>query len=436
LGGASSSVRRGGCLAGGTASVAVRGTTGLAIANDSLLRITLDLCGWGLLLYPARAERSGVVLVMRQTREGSMLASLRRVLSDETPGLRSRVIGIYALLLSVNVVLWAVALVTSLRYPVMLALAASAYALGLRHAVDADHIAAIDNVTRRLMHEKKKPVAIGLFFSLGHSTVVFVVAVLVGLGAAFIRGGISNQRSPLETTAGLIGTGVSAFFLLAMAAINLVILVQIVQAFRGITRGGAYSEDDVDQMLNQRGFFARIFRGLFRTIDRSWKMYPVGVLFGLGFDTATEIGLFVLAGSVGTLHVAVYATFLLPLLFAAGMTLADTTDGVTMLGAYGWAFVKPIRKLFYNMTITLISVLVALVIGALETLSIIAARLNLGGPFWAFVGTATSGANFGWFGAGIIGVFITSWLISTIIYRLNRYDDIEVIRYEQPAEAR
>jgi nickel/cobalt transporter (NiCoT) family protein len=365
-----------------------------------------------------------------------MLASLRRVLSDDTPGLRARVIGIYVLLLCVNVALWTLALVTSMSFPVTLALAASAYTLGLRHALDADHIAAIDNVTRRMMHEQKKPVAIGLFFSLGHSTVVFVVAVLVGLGAAYIRGSISNQQSPLETTAGLIGTGVSAFFLLAMAAINLVILVQIVRAFRGMTRGGSYSEDDVDQMLNQRGFFARIFRGLFRTIDHSWKMYPVGILFGLGFDTATEIGLFVLAGSIGTLHVPSYTAFLLPLLFTAGMTLADTTDGVTMLGAYGWAFVKPIRKLFYNMTITLISVLVALVIGALETLSIIATRLSLAGPFWAFVSTATSGANFGWIGAGIIGVFIASWLISTVIYRLNKYDEIELTRYDRPAEAR
>jgi high-affinity nickel-transport protein len=357
-----------------------------------------------------------------------MLTSLRRVLSDDTPGLRTRVIGIYALLLGVNVVLWAIALLTSLQYPVFLALGASAYTLGLRHAVDADHIAAIDNVTRKLMQEKKKPVAIGLFFSLGHSTVVFVIAVLVGLGAAFIRSGISTARSPLESTAGLIGTSVSAFFLFAMAIINIVILVQIVQAFRQLTNGGVYSEDDIDAMLNQRGFFARIFRGLFRTIDRSWKMYPVGFLFGLGFDTATEIGLFVLAGSVGTFHVPAYSAFLLPLLFTAGMTLADTTDGVTMLGAYGWAFVKPVRKLFYNMTITLISVLVALIIGSLETLSIIAGQLNLSGPLWDFVGSASGGSNFGWIGAGIIGVFIASWLISTVIYRINRYDDLEVVR--------
>jgi high-affinity nickel-transport protein len=356
-----------------------------------------------------------------------MIATFRRVLSDETPGLRFKILGVYALLLSVNVTLWVIALATSLQFPVFLPLAASAYALGLRHAVDADHIAAIDNVTRKLMQEKKKPVGVGLFFSLGHSTVVFVIAVLVGLGASAIRSGISDKSSGLETTAGLIGTSVSAFFLFAMAIINIVILVQIVGAFRHITRGGAYSEEDIDNYLNKRGFFARIFRGLFKSIDKSWKMYPVGFLFGLGFDTATEIGLFVLAGTIGTFHVPFYSAFLLPLLFTAGMTLADTTDGVTMLGAYGWAFVKPIRKLFYNMTITMISVLVALIIGSLETLSIIGGQLNLSGPFWDFIGGVTGGSNFGWIGAGIITVFILSWIISTVIYRVNRYDDIEVI---------
>jgi high-affinity nickel-transport protein len=202
------------------------------------------------------------------------------------------------------------------------------------------------------------------------------------------------------------------------------------QAFRGATRGGVYDEAEVDAYLNQRGFFARIFRGLFKTVDKSWKMYPVGFLFGLGFDTATEIGLFVLAGSVGTLHVPVYTAVLLPLLFTAGMSIADTTDGVMMLGAYGWAFVKPIRKLFYNMTITLISVLVALIIGGFEVLSILASQFNLTGGLWDFVGNI--GNNSGWVGAGIIGVFVLSWLLSTAIYRVNRYDEIEVTRAVPP----
>jgi nickel/cobalt transporter (NiCoT) family protein len=185
-----------------------------------------------------------------------MFASLRRVLNDSTPGVRSKVIGIYTLLLSANGILWLITLLTAIHYPVILALAFPAYTLGLRHAFDADHIAAIDNVTRKLMQEKKRPVAVGLFFSLGHSTVVFIIAVLVGVGASFIRQGISNQNSPLENTGGLIGTSVSAFFLLAMAVINIVILVQIVGAFRSVTSGATYSEEDIDAMLNQRGFFA------------------------------------------------------------------------------------------------------------------------------------------------------------------------------------
>src|SRR5262249_14951242 len=216
-----------------------------------------------------------------------MLATFRRVMSDETPGLRSKVIGVYAILLTINVVLWVFALVTSLQFPEFLALGVTAYLLGLRHAVDADHIAAIDNVTRKLMQEKKRPVGVGLFFSLGHSTVVFLLAVLVGLGANFLRSGIQGNNTSLQRAAGLIGTNDSGFFLLAMAPMNLVILAQLGRAFRSVTRGNAYSEEDIDAYLNQRGFFARIFRGVFKTVDKSWKMYPVGFLFGLGFDTAT-----------------------------------------------------------------------------------------------------------------------------------------------------
>jgi high-affinity nickel-transport protein len=363
--------------------------------------------------------------------EGAMFASLRRVFSDDTPGIRSKVIGLYVLLITINLLLWGAALSTSLQYPALLALAVAAYALGLRHAVDADHIAAIDNVTRKLTQEKKKPVGVGFFFSLGHSTVVLIIAVLVGLGASYISNGINDQNSSLETTAGLIGASVSAFFLFAMAIINIVILAQIVQAFRHVARGGAYDEADIDDYLNKRGFFARLFRGLFKSIDASWKMYPVGFLFGLGFDTATEIGLFVLAGTVGSLHLPLYAAFLLPLLFTAGMCLADTTDGVMMLGAYGWAFVKPIRKLFYNMSITLISVLVAFVIGSIEVLGIIGGQFNLAGPFWDLVGAV--GNNSGAVGVGVIAIFILSWVISALIYRINRYDEIEIIPASPPS---
>jgi len=355
-----------------------------------------------------------------------MFANFRRVLSDTTPGLRPKVIGIYSFLLTLNVAMWALTILASFKYTLLLPVAAAAYGFGLRHAVDADHISAIDNVTRKLMQEKKKPVAVGFFFSLGHSTVVFIMAALIAAGSAFISSNLANDNSPLKTYGGLIGTGVSAFFLFAIAIINLIILAQIFRAFRSVTRGNSYCEEDVDDYLNKRGFFARIFRPLFKTIDTSWKMYPVGILFGLGFDTATEIALLASAGAFASQHVPFYVVLLLPLLFTAGMSLADTTDGVLMLGAYGWAFVKPIRKLFYNMSITLISVLVALVVGALETLSIISNQLNLSGVFWNFVGDLNN--NFGTVGAAIILIMLISWGISTLVYRVKKYDDLEVIR--------
>ena len=358
-----------------------------------------------------------------------MFANLRRVLSDSTPGLRQKVIGVYALLISVNVIMWALTLVAAISYPALLPLAVTAYGFGLRHAVDADHISAIDNVTRKLMQERKKPVAVGFFFSLGHSTVVFLLATLVALGSAFITNSLSSDNSRLKQVGGLIGTSVSAAFLFLIAIMNLVILVEIVRTVRKVTRGGVYDEREIDAYLNQRGFFARIFRGLFTSIDTSWKMYPLGFLFGLGFDTATEVGLLALSGTFAAQRVPFYVIVLLPLLFTAGMSLADTTDGVMMLGAYGWAFVKPIRKLFYNMSITLISVLVALLVGTIEVLQILGDKLNLSGGIWGFLGTL----DFGAMGFGIIGIFVLSWGISTIVYRVNRYDEMEAARPPHPS---
>lgn len=353
-----------------------------------------------------------------------MLAHIRRVLSDETPGLRAKVIGIYSLLIGVNVVLWILTFAASFRYPLLIGLALAAYTFGLRHAVDADHIAAIDNVTRKLIQERKKPVSVGLFFSLGHSSVVFIMATLVAAGSAYVSTNLSNDHSQLKTIGGLIGTGISALFLFIIAAINLIVLFEVFKTFRRVTRGGVYDEYEIDNYLNQRGFFARIFRPIFKTIDKSWKMYPVGFLFGLGFDTATEVGLLTISGTIATQHVPFYVTILLPLLFMAGMSLADTTDGVMMLGAYGWAFVKPIRKLFYNMSITCVSVLVALLVGAIETLQIISTQLKLSGTFWGFI----NNLDFAVVGFGIVGIFVLSWGISTLVYRLNRYDDMDVSR--------
>lgn len=356
------------------------------------------------------------------------MLALQRVLSDETPGLRGKVISIYSLLIGANVILWALTLLAAVHYPLILAVALPAYGFGLRHAVDADHISAIDNVTRKLMQEDKKPVGVGLFFSLGHSSVVFIMATLIALGSVFIRNNLQNGGSTLKVVGGLIGTGVSALFLLAIAAMNFVILVEIVRTFRQVTNGGVYDGDAIDDYLNQRGFFARIFRGLFKTVDASWKMYPIGFLFGLGFDTATEVGLLAATSGFATQQVPFYVVLLLPLLFAAGMSLADTTDGVMMLGAYGWAFVNPVRKLFYNISITLVSVIVAVLVGGLELLSIVQSQLKLSGGAWDwvnFLNSGNDGRNFGYIGAGIIGIFVLSWVVSTIIYRVNRYDQLE-----------
>ncbi|HEX8731556.1 MAG TPA: HoxN/HupN/NixA family nickel/cobalt transporter [Ktedonobacterales bacterium] len=356
------------------------------------------------------------------------MLAIRRVLSDNTPGLRRKVVGIYGLLITVNIILWALTLLASVRYPLILPIALAAYGFGLRHAVDADHISAIDNVTRKLMSEEKRPVGVGLFFSLGHSSVVFLMATLVAIGSAFVSKGLANDSSTLHTIGGLIGTGVSGFFLLAIAAMNLFILVEVVRTFRQVTNGGVYDGDAIDDYLNKRGFFARIFRGFFKTVDASWKMYPIGFLFGLGFDTATEIALLVVTSSFASSSVPFYVVLLLPLLFTAGMSLADTTDGVMMLGAYGWAFVNPVRKLFYNISITLVSVLVATLVGGLELLSIVQGQFNLTGGLWDtinFLSNGNGGENFGFIGIGIIGIFVLSWVGSTIIYRVNRYDQME-----------
>ena len=356
------------------------------------------------------------------------MLAMRRALSDNTPGLRGKIIALYALLIGVNVALWVLTLIAAFHYPIILAVALPAYGFGLRHAVDADHISAIDNVTRKLMQERKRPVGVGFFFSLGHSTVVVIMATLIALGSVFIRDSLANGSSSLAVIGGLIGTSVSALFLLAIAAMNIVILVEVVRTFRQVTRGGAYDGDAIEDYLDKRGFFARIFRGLFKTVDASWKMYPIGFLFGLGFDTATEIGLLAATSGFATQRVPFFVVLLLPLLFTAGMSLADTTDGVMMLGAYGWAFVKPVRKLFYNISITLVSVLVATLVGGLELLSVFQNQLSLSGGFWDgvnFLSSGNDGRNFGYIGAGIIAIFVLSWAISTVVYRINRYDELE-----------
>lgn len=347
------------------------------------------------------------------------VSALAHVFSDSSTNVRGKVIGIYTFLIGLNILVWLLSFIVFHNSLVLLGTAVAAYTFGLRHAVDADHISAIDNVTRKLMQENKKPVAVGFFFSLGHSTIVVALSVVVAITAAVV-----NNFDTLKNIGGLIGTTVSALFLFAIAIINILVLWEIFQTFQRVKRGEGYNEQTLEEFLNQRGLMARFFRPLLRMTDRSWKMYPIGVLFGLGFDTATEVGLLGIAAAAGTKGLPIWSILLFPALFTAGMCLIDSTNSILMLGAYGWAFVKPVRKLYYNLNITLVSVIVALVVGTLEVFSIIGSQLNLNGGFWDVVGNLNS--NFGIIGYVIIGIFVASWIISTLIYKIKRYDDIEL----------
>jgi nickel/cobalt transporter (NiCoT) family protein len=334
--------------------------------------------------------------------------------------LRGKVAGLYAFLAVAHLALWGVAAVTLRAYPVLLGTAFLAYSFGLRHALDADHIAAIDNVTRKLMQQGKRPAGVGFYFSLGHSTVVFALSAAVAAGAVVVKA----RFGALASFGAIAGTLVSAFFLLVIAIINALVLLAIVRTFRRVRAGGRYEEEDLDLLLGRRGFFGRVFRRLFRLIGHSWQMYPVGLLFGLGFDTATEVGLLGVSAAEASKGLPIWSIMVFPGLFAAGMALVDTTDSVLMLGAYGWAFAKPIRKLYYNITITSVSVLLAVIVGGLETLGLIQGELDLAGPFWAAI--AVLNDNFGLLGYVIIGIFAASWVVSALVYRVRRYDDIEV----------
>jgi high-affinity nickel-transport protein len=336
-------------------------------------------------------------------------------------GLRRRVVAIYCLLAVFNVGAWVWAFIAFHAHPLLLSTGLLAYGFGLRHAVDADHIAAIDNVTRKLMQDGQRPVSIGLFFALGHSAVVLLVAAGVAVAAVALEQRVQAWRH----VGGMISTGVSALFLFLIAAMNIAILRGVWNAFGRVRRGQPYNGDDLDLLLNSRGLFARLFRPVFRLVSRPIWMFPLGFLFGLGFDTATEVSLLSLSASQASQGVSLGVVLVFPLLFAAGMSLVDTTDGVLMLGAYEWAFVRPIRKLYYNLTITLVSVVVALLIGGIETLGLLSGRLNLQGAFWDVVGMLNE--NFNNLGFVIIGVFILAWLISILVYRIKGYDRLAVL---------
>jgi nickel/cobalt transporter (NiCoT) family protein len=346
-------------------------------------------------------------------------AIILKLFNDQDAEVTGKVTALYVVLIAANVLAWIWALVAFRDYPVLLGTAFLAFTFGLRHAVDADHIAAIDNVTRKLMQEGKRPIAVGFFFSLGHSTVVALASAAVALATV----GLQDRFESFRLVGGVIGTLVSVLFLFLVAAVNFVVLCSVYRTFRSVRRGGTYVEEDLNHLLVQRGFLGRLFRPMFRLISRSWQMYPLGVLFGLGFDTATEIALLGIAAAQASQGLSIWTIMVFPALFTAGMSLVDTTDGVLMLGAYGWAFNKPVRKLYYNLTITFVSVLVAVLIGGIEALGLIADRLNLAGPFWSFVGTLND--NFGALGYLIVGIFVASWLVSLAVYRLGRFDRLE-----------
>jgi high-affinity nickel-transport protein len=294
----------------------------------------------------------------------------------------------------------------------------TAYALGLRHAFDADHIAAIDNTTRKLMSDGQRPLAVGFFFSLGHSTVVFALAMLLAIGAKAIVGPVEDDSSTLHHYTGLIGTSVSGVFLYLIAILNLVVLAGILRVFLRLRRG-EYDEAELEQHLDNRGLLNRLLGRFTRSITKSWHMYPIGLLFGLGFDTATEITLLVLAGTSAAAGLPWYAILCLPVLFTAGMCLLDTIDGSFMNFAYGWAFSNPVRKIYYNITITGLSVVVALLVGSIELLDLFAGQLGWRGPFWDWLG----GLDLNTVGFVIVGLFVSTWAVALLVWRYGRIEE-------------
>ena len=324
-----------------------------------------------------------------------------------------RLTGLFGSVAVLHVVGWGMMLLlVAPRFPVMLGLGGLAYAFGLRHAFDADHISAIDNTTRKLLQEGKKPLGVGFFFSLGHSTVVFLIALALGFATQFVVSNVISANGELKSVGGLIGTGVSGVFLLLIGIVNLIILLDILKLFRRM-RAGAYDRPSLEHELVAGGLLTRLFGRLFRLITHSWQMYLVGFLFGLGFDTASEISFLAISAGAAAQHIPIYALISLPLIFAAGMSLMDTADGAFMSQAYSWAFSNPVRKVFYNLTVTALSVFVALFVGLFELSQLLIQQLDLRGGVWDVIG----GMNLGVMGFVIVGAFIVTWAGAILIYR-------------------
>ncbi len=328
--------------------------------------------------------------------------------------LRRRITAMSIALVSINLALWALALGSFGDDPVLLGTALLAYSFGLRHAVDADHIAAIDNLTRKFMQQGRRPVSVGLWFSLGHSSVVLILSAVVAGTASVLQ---APEFAELRTIGGVVSTLVSASFLMAIAAVNLMLMRGTWQNLRALKRGATPRDGDLDLIFAGGGIMTRAFRRLFRMVDRNWQIYLLGFLFGFGFDTATEIGVLGISATSGAHGLHPWQIMLFPLLFSAAMALVDTADGMLMLGAYQWAYVEPRRKLVYNLVITGLSVAVALLIGLVETLGLIGDKLSLSGSFWRTMVSATE--SFGTIGYAIVALFLLGWMGSWLLVRLG-----------------
>ncbi|HEV2345576.1 MAG TPA: HoxN/HupN/NixA family nickel/cobalt transporter [Actinocrinis sp.] len=360
--------------------------------------------------------------------------TLARARSALRPGEWYRLSGMAGFILLLHVVGWGiVASIASSHYRLGstafgVGTGLTAYTLGMRHAFDADHIAAIDNTTRKLMSQaemseaqmpqSKRPLSVGFWFSLGHSSVVFGLSLLLAMGVKALVGPVKDGNAPLHHYAGLIGTTVSGGFLYVIAAVNAVIFWGILKVFRAMRRG-EFDETALEEHLNNRGLLNRILGRVMRAIRKPWQMYPVGLLFGLGFDTATEVAFLVLASSTALAGLPWYAILSLPVLFAAGMSLLDTIDGSFMNFAYGWAFANPVRKVYYNLTITGLSVAVALIVGTVELLGLLAQQLNFTGAFWTWI----AGLNLNTVGFVIVGLFVATWVVALAVWRFGRIEE-------------
>jgi high-affinity nickel-transport protein len=347
------------------------------------------------------------------------MASIGQTFSQAfDPGERARLGGFYVVVILIHVAGWGALLTYGAGHPAFLGLGGLAYTFGLRHAFDADHIAAIDNTTRKLLQERKRPMGVGFFFSLGHSTVVFLIALLLGLAVKSLVQGVVSNSGELRSVGGLIGTSVSGVFLIVIGVVNLLVLLDIAGVYRRMKRG-QYDRGALQQELVAGGLMTRVFGRLFKLVGSSWHLYPIGFLFGLGFDTASEVALLAISAGSAAQNLPFLAVISLPLIFAAGMSLMDTADGAFMSKAYAWAFSHPVRKVFYNLTVTGLSVFVALFVGVIELSQLLINQMKLQGQPWDAIG----GLDFSSMGFIIVGAFVLTWIVAFAVFRLRRVEE-------------